>query len=156
EWLERPEAEGGLPDHIERPLDIEYTLSIVPLVKERVKRGPEALNMMGFFYFPATLPDLDAETLAGKTYKDDHAKAALLLSQALVLAESLEDWRAEPLEQAYRDLADRLEVKGRDFFGLMRVAITGRTVSPPLFESMEVLGRERCVLRLREATQTLQ
>jgi glutamyl-tRNA synthetase len=38
----------------------------------------------------------------------------------------------------------------------MRVAITGRTVSPPLFESMELLGRERCVIRLRDATQTLQ
>jgi glutamyl-tRNA synthetase len=156
EWLERPEAEGGLPDHVDRPLDVEYTASITPLVKERVKRGPEALNMMGFFYHPGPLPDLDVETLAGKTYRDDHAKAALLLSEALVLAEWLENWSAEPMEEAYRGLADRLEVKGRDLFGLMRVAITGRAVSPPLFQSMELLGRERCVLRLRDATQTLQ
>jgi glutamyl-tRNA synthetase len=155
-WLELPEAEGGLPDHIERPLDVEYTANIVPLVKERVKRGPDALNMMSFFYYPGPLPELDVEVLLGKTYRDDRAKAALLLSEALVLAESLEDWTGEPLETAFRELTERLEVKGRDLFGLMRVAITGRTVSPPLFESMEVLGRDRCIVRLREAVQTLQ
>jgi glutamyl-tRNA synthetase len=155
-WLERPESQGGLPDHIVHPLDIEYTTRLLPLVRERVKRGPEALNMMGFYYFPGPLPELDVEALLGKTYRDDRAGAALLLSEALVLAESLEDWRHEPMEEAYRGLADRLEVKARDLFGLMRVAITGRTVSPPLFESMEVIGRERCVVRLREATQTLQ
>ena len=155
-WLELPEEAGGLPDHIGRPLDVEYTAGIVPLVKERVKRGPDALNMMGFFYYPGPLPDLDVEMLLGRTYKDDRAKAALLLSEALVLAESHEDWSAKPMEDAYRVLTERLDVKGRDLFGLMRVAITGRTVSPPLFESMELLGRERCVLRLRDATQTLQ
>ncbi len=128
----------------------------MPLVKERVKRGPDALNMMGFFYYPGPLPELDVEMLLGKTYRDDRAKAALLLSEALVLAESHEGWSTKPLEDAYRALTERLEVKGRDLFGLMRVAITGRTVSPPLFESMELLGRERCVVRLREATQTLQ
>jgi glutamyl-tRNA synthetase len=137
-------------------LDVEYTASIVPLVKERVKRREDAVNMMAFYYYPGSLPELDVETLLGKSYKDDRAKAALLLSEALVLAESQADWSAKPLEEAYRALTERLEVKGRDLFGLMRVAVTGRSVSPPLFESMEVLGRERCVLRLRDATQTLQ
>ena len=155
-WLERQEPDGGLPEHVERPLDVEYTASILPLVKERVKRGHDALNMMGFFYYPGPLPDLDIDVLLGKKYRDDRAQAALLLSEALVLAESLDDWSAGPMEEAYRALADRLAVKGGDIFGLMRVAITGRTVSPPLFQSMEVLGRERSVVRLREATQTLQ
>ncbi len=155
-WLELPEEEGGLPEHIQRPLDVEYTATIVPLVKERVKRGPDALNMMAFYYFPGPLPELDIEMLLGKTYRDDRAKAALLLSEALVLAESLDDWTGEPLEAAFRELTERLEVKGRDLFGLMRVAITGRSVSPPLFESMEVLGKERCIVRLRDAVQTLQ
>jgi glutamyl-tRNA synthetase len=155
-WLELPEAEGGLPDHIERPLDVEYTASIVPLAKERVKRREDAVNMMGFYYYPGSLPELDVETLLGKVYKDDRAKAALLLSEALVLAETQGDWSHQPLEDAYRALTERLDVKGRDLFGLMRVAITGRSVSPPLFESMELLGKERCVVRLRDATQTLQ
>jgi glutamyl-tRNA synthetase len=80
----------------------------------------------------------------------------LLLSEALVLAERHDEWAAQPLEDAFRGLADRLNVKFRDFAGPLRVAITGRSVSPPLFESMEVLGRERCVLRLRDAVQLLQ
>ncbi|HEX5141725.1 MAG TPA: glutamate--tRNA ligase [Dehalococcoidia bacterium] len=156
-WLEAPESEGGVPDRVKRPLDLEYTLSIVPLVKERVKRAPQALDMMSFFYMPGGIePALDAETLLGKAFKDDRAKAALLLTEALVLAESFDTWEHETMEEAYRKLTEQLEVKGRDLFGLMRVAITGRSVSPPLFESMELLGKERCVLRLREAAQTLQ
>jgi glutamyl-tRNA synthetase len=156
-WLEAPESEGGLPDHIHRPLDLEYTLSLIPLVKERIRRGPTAIEMMAFFYMPRGIePELDPDTLAGKMYKDDRAEAARLLSEALVLAESLTDWEHESMEQAFRALCDQVGVKARDLFGLMRVAITGRTVSPPLFESMEILGKERCVIRLREATQILQ
>jgi glutamyl-tRNA synthetase len=154
-WLEKPESEGGLPDHVERALDLEYTTEIIPIVKERIKRGPDARNMMSFFYIAGSL-EVDITELLGKTYKDDRAGAALLLSEALILAESTPDWTAKPMEDAYRDLIERLDVKGRDFFGLMRVAITGRSVSPPLFESMELLGRERCVLRLRDAVQQLQ
>lgn len=155
DWLERPAAEGGLPDHVQRPLDIEYTLSLIPLVKERIKRGPQATDMMGFFFMPQGL-EVEVVDLLGKAFRDDRARAALLLSEALVLAESLPEWSAEPMTEAYRALGERLEVKGRDFFGLIRVAITGRSVSPPLFESMELLGKERSILRLREATQLLQ
>ena len=156
-WLEAPESEGGLPDHIERPLDIEYTLSLIPLVKERIRRGPTAVDMMAFFYMPrGIVPEVEADTLLGKAYKDDRATAARLLSEVLVLAESITEWEHAAMEASFRALCDQLAVKGRDLFGLMRVAITGRSVSPPLFESMEILGKERCVIRLREAVQTLQ
>ena len=50
-----------------------------------------------------------------------------------------------------RALADEREMKAGDLFMLLRVAVTGKAVSPPLFESMEVLGRERCLRRLEEA-----
>jgi glutamyl-tRNA synthetase len=154
-WLERPESEGGLPAQVHRPLDTTYSLRVVPLVKERVKLASKAIEMMAFYYLPHGL-ELDVSELLGKTYSGDRAGAARVLSEALVLAEQTQDWTPEPLEQAYRDLADHLGVKFRDLAGLMRVAITSRSVSPPLFESMEVLGRERCVLRLRDAVQLLQ
>ncbi len=154
EWLEKPEAEGGLPDHIQRPLDLEYTASIVPLVRERVKLLPEARDMMAFFYLPAGV-DPDADALAGKTLKDDRARAQLLASESLVTAERLESWTVEALTEAYSSLAERLEASRRDLFGLIRVAVTGRTVAPPLFETMEILGKDRCVLRLREAVGVL-
>jgi glutamyl-tRNA synthetase len=154
DWLAKPEDEGGLPDYVERPLDLEYTRRIVPVVKERVKLLSSARNMMDFFYLPEPL-EIDVDELLGKPFKDDRTQARLLLSEALVIAEGTEQWRAEPLEQAYRAFADRMEVKFRDFAGLIRMAITGRSVSPPLFESMEILGRERCILRLRDAMHLL-
>jgi glutamyl-tRNA synthetase len=154
-WLEKPEANGGLPAIVKRPLDREFTRRLLPLVKERVKLASKARETMDFYYTPDGL-DLDVVDLLGKTFKDDRAQAALLLSEALVLAEQTLSWEHEALEREYRALADRLEAKFRDFTAPIRVAITGRSVSPPLFESMEVLGRDLCVLRLRQAVQLLQ
>jgi glutamyl-tRNA synthetase len=152
--LEQPEAEGGLPGSVSRPLDAAYTQRIVPLIRERVKLLPEARDMMAFFYMPAEV-DYDIDLLLGKVFRDDRAKAALLLNEALVLSESGLAWTHEALEPAYRELAAQLGVKPGDLFMLMRVAITGRTVAPPLFETMAILGRERVVLRLRDAVGRL-
>jgi glutamyl-tRNA synthetase len=153
-WLEKPESEGGLPSQVTRPIDRGYTRRIVPLVRERVKLLPEARDMMAFFYLPDGV-DPDPDTLLGKRFEDDRSRAKLLLSEALLLAESMERWATEFLERDFRDLAERLQVRAGDLFMLMRVAITGRTVSPPLFETMEVLGRERSVSRLRDASNLL-
>jgi glutamyl-tRNA synthetase len=153
-WLEKPESEGGLPLQVARPIDREYTQRIVPLVRERVKLLTEARDMMAFFYLPDGI-DHDADLLLGKAFRDDRSRAKLLLSEALVLAEHIERWTPEFLERDYRALAERLAVRAGDLFMLMRVAITGRTVSPPLFETMEVLGRERSVSRLRDASNLL-
>jgi glutamyl-tRNA synthetase len=153
-WLEKPEADGGLPSQVERPVDREYTQRIVPLVRERVKLLPEARNMMAFFYLPDGV-DPDPATLLGKAFANDRSRAALLLSETLVLAETVPSWEHGPLEVAYRELAERLGARAGDLFMLMRVAVTGRTVSPPLFETMEILGRDRCVYRLRAAASIL-
>jgi glutamyl-tRNA synthetase len=154
EWLEKPEEAGGLPSQVQRPIDLAYTTRIVPLVRERVKLLSEARDMMAFFYLPNGV-DLDKQTLMGP-FKDDGAGAAAALSEALVRAEKLHSWEAESLEQEFRALADELGLKARDLFTVMRVAVTGRTVSPPLFETMELVGRERCIYRLRTAAQFLQ
>jgi glutamyl-tRNA synthetase len=149
-WLEKPEDEGGLPDYVQRPIDEAYAQRIVPLVQERVKLLPEARDMMAFYYLPHGVdPDLDL--LLGKGFKDDRSRAQLLCSEALVTAEGIDSWTAQALTDTYGALAERLEASRRDFFGLIRVAVTGRSVAPPLFETMEILGKERCVLRLREA-----
>jgi glutamyl-tRNA synthetase len=154
-WLEKPDAEGGLPSIVPRPIDRDYSKQIVPLVQERVKLASGAHEMMGFFYLPGGV-DPSVGDLLGKTYRDDRVGAARLLSEVLVASEQAAEWAHEPLLESYRALADKLDVKFRDLAGLIRVAITGRPVSPPLTESMELLGRERCVLRLREAVQLLQ
>ena len=154
EWLERPEAAGGLPDQVERPLDFDYTLRLVPLVRERVKLLSEARDMMAFFYLPDGV-EPDPTMLLGKAFAGEPRRAADLLSEALVLAEGVEDWTAASLEAAYRALAEQQGVRAGDLFMLIRVATTGRSVAPPLFETMELVGRERCVLRLRLAINLL-
>jgi glutamyl-tRNA synthetase len=75
-----------------------------------------------------------------------------VLEAALSALEQVAEWSAASIEDALRHaLVDGLGLKPRNAYGPVRVAVTGRTVSPPLFESMEILGRERSFGRLRRA-----
>jgi glutamyl-tRNA synthetase len=67
----------------------------------------------------------------------------------------LEVWSSEHLEGELRPLAEELEIKTGQLFGAIRVAMTGRKEAPPLFETMGVLGRDRCITRLRVAIRLL-
>lgn len=78
--------------------------------------------------------------------------AVTVLDSALGALDTVSDWTAPAIEEALKGaLIDGLDLKPRKAFGPIRVAITGATVSPPLYESMELLGRERSLHRLREA-----
>jgi glutamyl-tRNA synthetase len=77
------------------------------------------------------------------------------LAAAVTALEGLDEWSAAAIEQALRSaLVEGLGLKPKFAFGPVRVAVTGRTVSPPLFESLEILGRDRSLARLRAATST--
>jgi len=67
-----------------------------------------------------------------------------------------EDFAADVLEQRCRAAADEAGIKAGEFFRPLRVATTGRTVSPPLFASMELLGRDRTLARIDEALDKLR
>jgi glutamyl-tRNA synthetase len=69
--------------------------------------------------------------------------------------ESVDPWNEESLERALRSLAEDQSIKAGDLFMLIRVAITGSSVAPPLFQSMTILGRERCLARLGRAIDRL-
>ena len=78
--------------------------------------------------------------------------AVTVLDSALGALDGVRDWKAASIEEALKGaLIDGLGLKPRKAFGPIRVAATGAAVSPPLFESMELLGRDRCLRRLREA-----
>jgi glutamyl-tRNA synthetase len=62
----------------------------------------------------------------------------------------------QSLEETLRNLATELGLKTGDFFGLLRVAVTGRTAAPPLFQTMASLGKERCLKRIEAALKKLQ
>ena len=78
--------------------------------------------------------------------------AVPVLDAAVAALETVSDWTTPDIEAALKSsLIDGLELKPRKAFGPIRVAVTGSSVSPPLFESLELLGRERSLERLREA-----
>jgi glutamyl-tRNA synthetase len=131
----------------------ESVLRVVPLIKERLVRLADASELVAFLTETdaqvATLYDADA--LLPKTRS--HADVAASLAAARRAIDGLDqaDFSADVLETTCRAAADELGWKAGDFFRPLRVAITGRSVSPPLFGSMELLGRERVLARLDAA-----
>lgn len=123
----------------------------VPLVQERVTVLADAVEMLRFLF-------------AGDAFSVDEAAAAKVLGPqagpVLLAAEEalgrLEDWHTAAIEQALKAaVVDGLGLKPRLAFAPIRVAVTGRTVSPPLYESLELLGVEVTLNRLRAARERL-
>ena len=79
----------------------------------------------------------------------------LALESTLQRVTGLGVWSTESLEGEIRPLAEELNIKTGQLFGAIRVAVTGRKAAPPLFETMAVLGRDRCLARLEEAARLL-
>lgn len=124
----------------------EGTLALaVPLIQERITLLGEASGMLGFFFVPDDAVVVEDDARAGLG-----SNAGEVLDTAIVALEPLEDFGAEVQQEALRAaLVDGLGLKPRDAFAPLRVAITGRRVSPPLFESMEILGKDQSLTRLR-------
>jgi glutamyl-tRNA synthetase len=146
-----PFLERGLPPSIARPLDREYVLKIMPLLQERMRTLSEVAELADFFF----LEDLEYEPglLWGKKLSPEKAREALAV--ALEGLEAVKDFDAASLEGLLRPLSQELGLKTGEFFGVLRVTTTGRTAAPPLFQTMEVLGRDRCLGRLRAALAKL-
>ena len=125
---------------------------IAPLLQERIATLDEALPMGGFFFHDEISPI--PEELVGK--KLTPAQSAEAARQALEILEGLPEFTHESAEQPLRDLAERLGLSAGQLFGVLRVAVTGQTVSPPLFESMAVIGREKVLQRIRDAIRVLE
>ena len=124
---------------------------IVPLVQERLKRLETVVEWTAFLFGEIKPPP--AERLVGKKMTPGESLAALRRARAL-LAE-VEPFEAEAMEPPMRALADELGLKAGQLFGVVRWAVTGQKVAPPLFGSLAVLGRERVLARLDAAEETL-
>jgi glutamyl-tRNA synthetase len=138
---------GLLPDEISAD-QLALVRAAAPLVQERVAVLSEAVGMLGFLFVDedsfAPEPDSAAKALG--------PDAEPVLRAAIEALRPLADWTAAGIEQALKAaLVDGLGVKPRKAFAPVRVAVTGRTVSPPLYESMELLGKDRALDRLRRA-----
>jgi glutamyl-tRNA synthetase len=141
-----PFLERGLPGEVSRPLDMAYIHQIIPLIQERARTLAEVPQLSDFFFVNEL--NYEVRLLLGKI---DKAEAIKSLRASVARMDGLTDWKAASLEAIFRPLADELELKTSVFFGLLRVVVTGRTAAPPLFQTMEVLGKARCLKRLQSA-----
>jgi len=125
-------------------------LRIVPLIKERMVRLGDVVALIGFVWEPDEVVAswYAPELLHPK--KGGPAEAITALEGARTLLGELDelDFSADLLEQRSREAAEAAGMKPGEFFTPIRVAVTGRTVSPPLFDSLELLGRDRALARI--------
>jgi len=119
---------------------------IVPLIKTRIKKLSEFEDLAGFFFKePKINPRLLYQNLDKSQIKN-----AITRYTRHATRDTKEDFKADNLEKTARKVAERFGIKPADFFMTLRVVIAGKTISPPLFESMEVLGKEEVIRRLRK------
>jgi glutamyl-tRNA synthetase len=124
-----PAAAGADPDYVRR---------IVPLVRERLKRLTDFDEFCAFFFADRVEPPHD--DLIPKKRTDTNTAAVLRLAREII-SRNGDPLDAEPLEAELRGLAEESGWKPRELFMSLRYAITGKKVSPPIVESMAVLGR---------------
>jgi len=145
-----PFMERDLPSEIERPLDTGYVRQIMPLIQERAKTLAEVPGLTDFFFVDKL--DYDVDLLLKKI---DNVQAVKALQTAMAKLEEFTDWDSASMEAVLRPMAEELGLKTGVFFGLLRGATTGRTAAPPLFQTMEVLGKDLCLRRLKVALDKL-
>ncbi|MFD2759334.1 glutamate--tRNA ligase [Gulosibacter faecalis] len=123
---------------------LELVRAAAPLVQERMQLLGETPDMLGFLFVPAN--EIEYQDDALKTLKDGAVDVIAATAEALA---AVDDWSTAAIEAAMRGkLIDELGHKPRLAFGPARVALSGRRISPPLFESMELLGRDETLARL--------
>jgi glutamyl-tRNA synthetase len=131
--------------------DEKYVKAALALVQERARKLAEVVELTNFFFIDEL--DYQPELLIGDKMTSDSATQALKASQQKLTPLSAFD--ADSLEGVLRPLAAELKLKTGQLFGTLRVAVTGRTAAPPLFDTMAVLGKERCLRRIEVALRRL-
>jgi glutamyl-tRNA synthetase len=131
--------------------DVEAFERLAPLVQERVTKFDEVPGYVDFVFLPE--PVVDEASWAKTMVKAPEASATML--DAIIATYETCPWEPEVLMVAIKDAGERLGLPKKQWQGPVRVAVTGRAVGPPLGESMEVLGRDETLRRLRAARARL-
>ncbi len=129
----------------------ERMLHITPLIRERIRLLREVLTVADFFFVDQLPPYDDAELIP---QKGDLAMAANALKKAREVLPGVE-FKHDPLDQSLRAAAQELGLKAGQMFQPIRVAVCGRKNAPPLFETLEVLGRDTTLARIDQAIQKI-
>ncbi len=125
---------------------------IIPIIQTRMTTLDEGPELAGFFFREEIAPPV--EMLVGKDMTA--AQSAAAVRKAVEILEVLPEFSAANAEAPMRAVAEELGLKAGQFFGILRNAVTGQEVSPPLFESMEIIGRDVVLGRLKRAISELE
>ena len=137
--------------NISHSVDRKYLKKVTPLIQERLKTLSEAPQITEFFFKEELTYDSKDLAKVGLSSKEIYSR----LPQILIHLESLDNFDAPILEDLLRSLAIKFTVKPGQLFRCLRFIFTGRQVSPPLFETMSVIGRTRCLNRLSAVIKLL-
>lgn len=127
---------------------------LYPLLAERLKRLDEAPEKLAFI-FKGPHVELDEKSVAKVLTKESARADEVLLAVRDILANEDYPWECDPLQDACRALTEKLDLKAKFIFQPIRVAVTGSQVSPPLFESIELMNREDVVARINYTLETV-
>ena len=137
-----------LKDGVIQGSDAEITVvkSALPIIQERIARMNEVTAMLKFLFVEKVTFDAESSSKIGEE-PSQH-----VIKRALEVLQPLSEWKHDLIEAELRKaLLDEMGLKPRVAFGPVRIAVTGSHISPPLFESMELLGKERSIARLTAA-----
>ncbi|PIR99163.1 glutamate--tRNA ligase [Candidatus Collierbacteria bacterium CG10_big_fil_rev_8_21_14_0_10_44_9] len=123
---------------------------ILPLIKERLVTLKDFEELTAFFYRDITVD----QTILTKKSSPDEVKAQLLATHTSLQSLDDKSWTHENIEYKIRSLSEANGWKPGQYFMMLRIALTGKTATPPLFETMAVLGREKVLLRLEDSSST--
>lgn len=133
-------------------VDNDTLLRVTPLIRERLVTLDDCIPFAGFFFKETVEPtpqDLIAKGLDAKQSAEIARKAHDILA-------SLPDLSHQSAEPPMREFVEKSGLSANQVFGILRVAVTGQKVSPPLFESMEIIGKEKVLERLQKAASLLE
>lgn len=139
--------EAGLATAEEIEQNHEWFEKLYPLVAERSKRINDAVEKLAFI-FDGPKVTLDEKSVNKNLLKEGARADEVLREVRAILADESIPWQCDPLQDAVRELTEKLDLKAKFVFQPIRVAVTGSQVSPPLFESIELMKREDVLARI--------
>jgi glutamyl-tRNA synthetase len=134
------------------PVEEDALLKITPLIRERLVTLDDCLAFASFFFKETVEPN--PEELIAKGL--DARQSAEIARKSYEILSGLSDMSHSAAEPPMRAYVESVGLNANQVFGIVRVAVTGQKVSPPLFESMEIIGREKVLSRLKNAIEVLE
>lgn len=127
-------------------LDANVGMKVLSLIQERLKKFDEISELTSYFF---ETPAIDKELLV--SYTKDPARTKEILESFITLFEGIDNWEVSKLEDASHKLLEEKSYKPKEAYMTLRVALSGVSATPPIFDTLEFLGKEEVITRLKSA-----